>query len=303
MSLPKIFSAGERLFAADLNSNFEYLEDGLDIAGAAVTGVDGKTANYTLVASDAGKLITMSNTAATTITIPTNASVAFPTGTIVYVSNINTGAVTIAGASGVTVSSTSGDRVLRRQFSAGMCIKTATDTWLFQHTTRDAGIGSNVVQAVKTDTFSNSFVVGSGIAQVEVTGLNVTITPSSTSSKVLVIATVSGSSSVRSGIIDVRLAKGGNAIGGALGNASGTNRFALTHRQSAIGNNGGDIAEATIVYLDSPGVASATTYSIFCVSPDDSSTQTVYINRSNTDTDSFSFRRTISTITAIEVAA
>jgi hypothetical protein len=166
-----------------------------------------------------------------------------------------------------------------------------------------AGIGSNVVQAVKTDTFSNSFVVGSGIAQVEVTGLNVTITPSSTSSKVLVIATVSGSSSVRSGIIDVRLAKGGNAIGGALGNVSGTNRFALTHRQSAIGNNGGDIAEATIVYLDSPGVASATTYSIFCVSPDDSSTQTVYINRSNTDTDSFSFRRTISTITAIEVAA
>lgn len=34
MSLPKTFASGERLFAADLNDNFDYLEDAVDNAGA-----------------------------------------------------------------------------------------------------------------------------------------------------------------------------------------------------------------------------------------------------------------------------
>jgi hypothetical protein len=78
----------------------------------------------------------MSNTAARTITVPTNATAAIPTGTIIYLSNVNTGAVTVAGASGVTVNALGGLRVLHGQFSAGLLIKTATDTWLFQNTTR-----------------------------------------------------------------------------------------------------------------------------------------------------------------------
>jgi hypothetical protein len=259
-------------------------------------GVDAKTANYTLVASDAGKLITMSNTAARTITIPTNASVAFPTGTIIYVSNINTGAVTIAGASGVTVSSTSGDRVLRRQFSAGMCIKTGTNTWLFQHTTRDAGIGSNVVQTVKTNTFtttSTSFATA--------TGLSVSITPSSTASKVLLIAQLSvGMNSFGSPQGQWRFS-GGNSttyVGGAAGSRTravwgGFGRSGIEDTTRPM------LLSFSMVVLDSPATASSVTYNVQVKTP----SGTVHLNKSSEDSDTSSYVRGASSITAIEVAA
>jgi hypothetical protein len=78
----------------------------------------------------------MSNTAARTITVPANSAVPFPTGTIIYVANVNTGAVTVSGDSGVTVNTLGGLDILHGQYSAGLLIKTATDTWLFQNTTR-----------------------------------------------------------------------------------------------------------------------------------------------------------------------
>jgi len=62
--------------------------------------------------------------------------VAFPTGTIVYVANINTGAVTIAGASGVTVNAQGTLRVLQGQFSTALLMKTDTNTWLLTILTR-----------------------------------------------------------------------------------------------------------------------------------------------------------------------
>ena len=165
-----------------------------------------------------------------------------------------------------------------------------------------AGIGSNVVQTVKTDTFTNAFVLGAGIATVDVTGLSVTITPTSATSKVLVLATVSGSNSARNGIIDIRLVRDGGTVVGAVGDASGS-RYRISHRQSAIGQSGSDIALATLTYLDSPATTSATTYQISVAATDDNANQTVYVNRSSTDADNFDDRRTISTITAIEVAA
>lgn len=80
--------------------------------------------------------MTMSSTGATTITVPTNASVAFPVNTIVYLANINTGAVTVAGASGVTVNAQGSLRVLDGQYSTALLMKTATDTWLLTILTR-----------------------------------------------------------------------------------------------------------------------------------------------------------------------
>jgi hypothetical protein len=60
--------------------------------------------SYTPVLTDQYQvLITRSNASASTLTIPTNASVAFPVGTVITVLNKGAGAVTISGASGVTV--------------------------------------------------------------------------------------------------------------------------------------------------------------------------------------------------------
>ena len=82
---------------------------------------------YTLVLTDNGRLVTLSNAAALTVTVPLNSSVAFATGAIVNLQQIGAGQVTVAGASGVTLNGT-GTKT-RAQWSAASLIKTATDTW------------------------------------------------------------------------------------------------------------------------------------------------------------------------------
>jgi hypothetical protein len=81
----------------------------------------------------------MSNTAARTITVPADSTTNFPIGTIIYVANINTGAVTIAPASTVTVSAQGTLRVLNGANSTGMLIKRAANAWLFTVTSRGLG--------------------------------------------------------------------------------------------------------------------------------------------------------------------
>ena len=82
---------------------------------------------YTLVLTDNGKLVTLDNASAITVTVPLNSSVAFATGAIVNLQQIGAGQVTVAGASGVTINGT-GTKT-RAQWSAASLVKTATDTW------------------------------------------------------------------------------------------------------------------------------------------------------------------------------
>lgn len=83
---------------------------------------------YTTVLSDAGKLVTLSNASAITLTIPPNSSVAYPIGTRIDFIQIGAGQVTVAGGIGVTVNSTPTLK-FRAQHSAASCIKIGTDTW------------------------------------------------------------------------------------------------------------------------------------------------------------------------------
>lgn len=82
---------------------------------------------YTLVLTDNGRLVTLSNASAITLTVPLNSSVAFATGAVINIQQIGAGQVTVAGASGVTLNGT-GTKT-RAQWSAASLIKTATDTW------------------------------------------------------------------------------------------------------------------------------------------------------------------------------
>lgn len=103
-------------------------------AGSKVT-LNAQTATYTVVLADADqKLVTMSVGSANDFLIPTNANVAFPTGTVINVIQIGAGQTTIkAVTSGTTTISSNGATAtapkLRAQFSAASCIKVATDTW------------------------------------------------------------------------------------------------------------------------------------------------------------------------------
>ncbi len=87
---------------------------------------------YTLVLTDNGRLVTLSNASAIAVTVPLNSSVAYATGAIVNIQQIGAGAVTIQGASGVTITSTGATAtapVTRAQYSAASIIKTGTDSW------------------------------------------------------------------------------------------------------------------------------------------------------------------------------
>ena len=67
---------------------------------------------YTLVLTDSGKQVTMSNASASTLTVPPNASVAFAVGVKVQVIQLGAGAVTLTAGAGVTINSLSTSFIL-----------------------------------------------------------------------------------------------------------------------------------------------------------------------------------------------
>ena len=87
-----------------------------------------KTSSYTLVLADVNgdTLLRMNSASDTTVTIPTNASVASPVGIELLIENIGTGKVTIAWAGWVTVG---GDLVLENQNDTRGLVQTSANTW------------------------------------------------------------------------------------------------------------------------------------------------------------------------------
>lgn len=91
---------------------------------------------YTFVLADNGKLVTSNNASAQTLSIPTNASVAFPVGTQINVAWITgagqptINAVTSGTTTVLSTGATSTAPKLRVANSVATCIKIATDTWL-----------------------------------------------------------------------------------------------------------------------------------------------------------------------------
>jgi hypothetical protein len=82
---------------------------------------------YTFALTDTW--VTLNNAAAVTATVPTNASVAYPVGSVVNLGALGAGQVTVAPAGGVTLR-TSSTLKLRTQYSGATLIKLGTDEWL-----------------------------------------------------------------------------------------------------------------------------------------------------------------------------
>lgn len=89
----------------------------------AQTGV-----SYTFALTDFTKLVTLNNASAVAVTLPLEATVAWPTGTQLRLMNIGAGTVTVAGAVGVTIN---GTPLTLAQFKAATLVKTGTNTWTF----------------------------------------------------------------------------------------------------------------------------------------------------------------------------
>jgi hypothetical protein len=159
-----------------------------------------------------------------------------------------------------------------------------------------AGSVLQVVSSTKTDAGTST-----ATSYTDITGLTLSITPKSSSSKILLFASV------------VASVENTNARGIAL-------KFAGGNTASYIGATAGSRVSAAVgmkmestnfnyyfvpfpfnmLYLDSPATTSAITYSVQAKATNGSAT--IYFNQAGQDSDNASHIRTASTITAMEIA-
>jgi hypothetical protein len=89
--------------------------------------------SYTLALTDSSKIVEMNNASANTLTIPTNASVAFPVGTMITITQYGAGTTTVTGDTGVTVNGVSaGGGDIDARYDGVSIYKRATDEWIVQ---------------------------------------------------------------------------------------------------------------------------------------------------------------------------
>ena len=86
--------------------------------------------SYTLVLTDAGKIVETNNASANTLTVPPNSSVAFPVGTYLSVRQYGAGQTTLVAGSGVTLRSRGAALKLAGQYAETTLTKRATNEWV-----------------------------------------------------------------------------------------------------------------------------------------------------------------------------
>jgi len=151
-----------------------------------------------------------------------------------------------------------------------------------------------VVSTTKTDTFAGS----TEDTWYTITGLTAAITPSSTSSKILVTGHVMGSEENTSSDrrFYLKIQRGGSDISSALGDSASSR---LQVHTSGFSSGGANAVTLPFNFLDSPSSTSALTYSIQ-VRGD---TNGVVVNQAATDSDNDTYPRAVSTITVMEIGS
>ena len=163
------------------------------------------------------------------------------------------------------------------------------DTFAFTGTVSGAGKIGQVISTNKSDTFSTS-----ATSLTDITGLSASITPSSTSSKILILASIPASTLAQQRFF-VGLKRGSTVIG--QGDASGSR---VRVSSGARMESSEAFMDFSINFLDSPNTTSSTTYQVTGFVQGSS---TFYINRTETDSDSNTNGRASSTITLMEILA
>lgn len=103
------------------------------VTALALSTSNTRTASYTFVLGDGAipfVTVVMNVATANTLTIPPNASVAFPVGTILAAEQHGAGLTTWTAGAGVTIRSRGSLLAMGGQYAAASARKTATDTWL-----------------------------------------------------------------------------------------------------------------------------------------------------------------------------
>lgn len=147
-----------------------------------------------------------------------------------------------------------------------------------------------VVSTTKTDIFSSS-----STSFVDVTGLSATITPSSSSNRILVMATFTVGSDLATVFLGFRLVRGSTVI--YVGDAAGSR----TQASGAAGrvNDVSDTYSINFNFLDSPSTTSATTYKIQGLN---NNANTWYVGSNGLNANNSATGRYPSTITLMEIS-
>jgi hypothetical protein len=187
---------------------------------------------------------------------------------------------TITAETGNTVSLASGKTLDASQgftAPAGHVIQTLTDI-------------SVITESTTTKASDNSFAN---------TSLSITITPTSTSSKIIVNAVAStGCTHSGDGSVILRMIRDSTPIG--IGNASG-NKIRAGSGRGTNNQDGNTMLNIPLQVTDTPNTTSAVTYTLqYAVRG--TGAQTAYLNRSGGDADSVEYQRTSSSLVVQEIA-
>jgi uncharacterized Zn-binding protein involved in type VI secretion len=154
--------------------------------------------------------------------------------------------------------------------------------------------GGKVLQVLQPAAITSNTVSTTSSTFVDIAGVTIAITPSATSSKVLVLFNMMTGSN-DGWHAHFRIVRDSTAIG--IGDAYGS-------RKQSTSEGGGQQAtmaeSVTGMFLDSPSTTSATTYKLQWATE---SAGTIYLNRAWTNTDSANWGTFISTLTVMEIGA
>jgi hypothetical protein len=120
MTARQSFSSGQVFTAAQANALAE---------ATVAVNAQGTATSYTLALTDTGKLVTFTGGAAT-VTIPTNATVAFAVGDQINIAQLGSSQVTIGTASGVTLVSAGSKTKTNGQYAVVTVVQYTANSWL-----------------------------------------------------------------------------------------------------------------------------------------------------------------------------
>jgi hypothetical protein len=160
-----------------------------------------------------------------------------------------------------------------------------------------AGKVGQVVYATETDAQSVA-----SASYVDMSGMTITITPTATDSKVLILGSAVIGNSSQYSYFQIVYGDGTALTTQAVGDTRGS-RVASTGGSlySSHSDSNTMIGTSSIVLLDAPATTSATTYKLQVRLSSGSST--IYLNRSTNDPDSTTGWSAISTLVAMEILA
>ena len=117
---------GENGWGTLVNANFDII----DALASVVEASTQSGTSYTLALVDAGTVVETTNGSPVTITVPSNASVAFPINSVVGLFQYGTGQITVAAAGGVALVSSGSRLKTSAQYAAIWLRKRATNEWV-----------------------------------------------------------------------------------------------------------------------------------------------------------------------------